>query len=205
MTFTIVDEIKARFSLEDAIREFVPVEGIRQIGNKLTGHCPFHSDKTPSWSGRLQDNHWHCFGCNLHGDQIDLVARHLNLATGDAVRMLADHLGISRNLSPETRTAVRQAMQERQRERRQKAIDRAVVKEQFNRLCGLEKSVCRILDTIQNEASLNRPEVIAALQVKGQIGYYLDSFLHNSEQDNIKLARRLREWEPWTGCKNVKS
>lgn len=190
MILTLVDEIKARFTLEDALR-IVNIEGLRQSGGRFVGHCPFHSDKTPSWSGRIKDGRWYCFGCNLRGDQIDLVARYLNLDTGDAIKMLTDHLGISKDVTPETKAATRKAILKKQQERAQKELDAAKIREQYKRLCCLERSVHKVLSSIQTEQDLDRPDVVAAFAVKERIGFYLDSFLSNSEQENLVLAQFL--------------
>lgn len=181
MTLTIVDEIKARFTLEDAINDFVPIKGYRTFGNRVGGHCPFHQDKTPSWSGWLKNNRWKCFGCNLWGDQIDLVARHLNLDTDDAIRMLANHLGISKNATPETKAAARKAILRKQQERRAQEIREAAINRQYKQLCSLERSIYEVLDTIRTEKDLDRPEVVAALKAKERVGFYLDSFLRDSQ------------------------
>lgn len=177
MILTVVDEIKSRFTLEDAIRDFVNIEGLRKSGGRFIGHCPFHSDKTPSWSGRLKDNRWICFGCNLYGDQIDLVARYLNLDTGEAIKLLANHLGISKDATPEKKAAVRKAILRKQQERIQREIKEAAINRQYRRLCSLERSIYEVLDTIQTEQDLDRPEVVAALMAKERVRFYLDQFL----------------------------
>jgi hypothetical protein len=182
LILTVVDEIKSRFTLEDAIRDFVNIEGLRKSGGRFVGHCPFHSDKTPSWSGRIKDSRWKCFGCNLYGDQIDLVARYLNLDTGEAIKLLANHLGISKNATPEKKAAVRKAILRKQQERIQREIKEKAINRQYKRLCCLERSIYGMLGTIQTEQDLDRPEVVAALKAKERVGFYLDSFLRDSRE-----------------------
>jgi DNA primase len=187
----IIDEIKAIFSLEDAIAAFVPVEGLRVGHHKMTGKCPFHKEKTPSWSGRIKDNRWYCFGCHLHGDQIDLVARYLKLDTGEAINLLANHLGISRYVTPEEKMMARQAIEARRQAKLRKEAETSIIHEQYARLCSLERMIFRVLNTVNKEEDLKRTEVVAAVALKDRIGFYLDSFLCNSEQDNLELAQIL--------------
>lgn len=46
---------------------------LRKTGNKLIGRCPFHEEKTASFTIFLNDNHFHCFGCGKHGSPIDFL------------------------------------------------------------------------------------------------------------------------------------
>ena len=62
--------------------------------------CPFHNDRTPSM--KLNDDYFYCFGCGIHGDVIDLVARLFNLSSYDAAKKLAYDFGINPDKPPAT-------------------------------------------------------------------------------------------------------
>lgn len=69
--------------------------------------CPWHSDRTPSL--KLYEDHFHCFGCGVHGDVIDLAGRLLGLSPRDAAaRLAADFsMDIRQNYNPnQTQTAI---------------------------------------------------------------------------------------------------
>jgi len=60
--------------------------------------CPFHNDRTPSM--KLNEDYFYCFGCEAHGDVIDLVARLFNLSGYDAAKKLAYDFGIDPDKPP---------------------------------------------------------------------------------------------------------
>ena len=62
----------------------------RRSGQQVQTHCPLHPDKTPSFTV-YGDNHYHCFGCNAHGDVITLTQRLHGLSFVDAVHYLNKH------------------------------------------------------------------------------------------------------------------
>lgn len=71
----------------------VPLEEIfegdlREHGNRLMGCCPFHGEKTPSFTIFTDDNHFYCFGCNLVGDSIDYIMKARNIDMVHAVKEL---------------------------------------------------------------------------------------------------------------------
>lgn len=105
--------------------------------------------------------------------------------------MLARRLGISKDYEPESRAVIRKAILQKQQERIQKEIDTAMIREQYKRLCQLERSLYKVISGIRTERDLDRPDVTAALEAKGRIENYLDLFLRNSEQDNLLLAQFL--------------
>src|SRR3989344_543208 len=64
----------------------------RRSGEVVMTKCPLHPDKTPSFAV-YSDNHFHCFGCDAHGDVITLVQRLHGLSFIDAVRYINKHYG----------------------------------------------------------------------------------------------------------------
>lgn len=78
-------------SLVDAVSKRVD---LRKTGRTLTGLCPFHSEKTPSFVVFPENNSYHCFGCGAHGDIFTFVMRSENLEFVEALRDLARQAGI---------------------------------------------------------------------------------------------------------------
>jgi DNA primase len=68
--------------------------GLRQLGRRWVGLCPFHSEKTPSFSVNAQDGFYYCFGCHASGDAITFVRAVEHLDFADAVRFLAQRAGV---------------------------------------------------------------------------------------------------------------
>ena len=86
-----LDEIRARASLEGVVGRRVKL--VRR-GRELTGLCPFHQEKTPSFTVSDQKGFFHCFGCGAHGDVIGFVMRAEGLSFPEAVERLAGEAGL---------------------------------------------------------------------------------------------------------------
>lgn len=63
-------------------------ERLRKAGKTLVGRCPFHEEKSGSFTIYVDDNRYHCFGCDIDGDSIAFVEEKHNLKFPDAVRFL---------------------------------------------------------------------------------------------------------------------
>ncbi len=68
---------------------------LKRQGQRFVGLCPFHSEKTPSFSVNAEAGLYHCFGCQASGDAISFVRAMEHLDFVDAVRRLADRAGIT--------------------------------------------------------------------------------------------------------------
>jgi DNA primase len=67
---------------------------LRRAGAHWTGLCPFHDERTPSFSVEPQEKLYHCFGCGVGGDVIKFVEEKEGLGFADAVELLADRYGV---------------------------------------------------------------------------------------------------------------
>ncbi len=67
---------------------------LKKSGRRWSGLCPFHAEKTPSFSVNAEEGRYYCFGCRASGDQITFVREIQHLDFVDAVRQLADRAGI---------------------------------------------------------------------------------------------------------------
>ncbi len=87
----IIEEIKYRNDIEEVISSHV---SLKRAGNNLLGLCPFHSEKTPSFTVFTGTRSFYCFGCGAGGDVISFTMRTENLTYVDAIRTLAKRVGI---------------------------------------------------------------------------------------------------------------
>ncbi len=86
-----LDELRARLSLPEVIGRRVRL--VRR-GREYQGLCPFHNEKTPSFTVNEDKGFFHCFGCGAHGDVIGFEMRAANLAFPEAVERLAAEAGL---------------------------------------------------------------------------------------------------------------
>jgi len=69
--------------------------GLRRVGRRWVGLCPFHAERTPSFSVNAEEGLYHCFGCGAGGDAIRFVQEVEHLPFADAVERLAARAGIT--------------------------------------------------------------------------------------------------------------
>ena len=86
-----VQEVVERTNIEELIGKYVP---LKRTGSNLVGRCPFHSEKTPSFSVSPAKRMFFCFGCHAGGSAITFVQKIENLDFPDAVEFLANRAGI---------------------------------------------------------------------------------------------------------------
>lgn len=67
---------------------------LRKVGAQFVGLCPFHQERTPSFSVSASREYWHCKGCNAGGNAIDFVMRKEGIGFPEAVRLLASRAGL---------------------------------------------------------------------------------------------------------------
>src|SRR5438309_3878577 len=89
---TLLDDIRAAVDIVDLVSRFV---NLRKAGSHWKGLCPFHAEKTPSFTVNPQKGIFHCFGCGVGGDAFGFVMRQDRLSFPEAVRALAKSVGIA--------------------------------------------------------------------------------------------------------------
>ncbi len=92
-----IREIKERTNIVDVVSGYV---GLKKSGDNFTGLCPFHNEKTPSFTVNEKKGVYHCFGCGAGGDVINFLMRIKNEDFQDTVRYLAHAAGVSLTESP---------------------------------------------------------------------------------------------------------
>lgn len=112
------DEIKRRVPIREALKRCYGIEPDRR-GFCL---CMFHGEKTPSMKINDKRNDFYCFGCNVHGDVIDLYRNAYSLSYSDALRRIDADFGLNtfRPMSTleRTRQAARREKERLEKERR---------------------------------------------------------------------------------------
>jgi len=109
MAFTpdFLDELRSRLTLSEIVGRRVQ---LKRKGREHSGLCPFHNEKTPSFTLNDQKGFFHCFGCGAHGDVVGFVMKSEGLSFPEAVERLARDAGMALPVStPAERERVQQA------------------------------------------------------------------------------------------------
>ena len=88
----LVEEVRSRNDVVDVIGSYVRLQ---KKGNSYMGLCPFHSEKTPSFSVSRSKQMYHCFGCGVGGNVITFVMEYENFSFVEALKMLAERVGVA--------------------------------------------------------------------------------------------------------------
>lgn len=88
----IINEIKYRNDIETAVSAYV---NLKRRGKNLVGLCPFHNEKTPSFTVYPENGSFYCFGCGAGGDVFTFTGLIENLDYIEAVKLLAERSGIA--------------------------------------------------------------------------------------------------------------
>lgn len=87
-----IEELLARTDIVELLRERIQ---LRRAGANYLGRCPFHNEKTPSFSVNPVKQFYHCFGCGAGGDAIRFITEYDGLQFVEAVEWLANRAGLS--------------------------------------------------------------------------------------------------------------
>ena len=87
-----IEQVLMRTDIATLIGSYI---SLKRAGANLKGLCPFHSEKTPSFTVYPADNSFYCFGCGAGGDPITFIRKRENLDYPDAVEFLAQRAGIT--------------------------------------------------------------------------------------------------------------
>ena len=88
---SFIHELLNRVDIVDAIDRFVP---LKKAGVNFVACCPFHSEKTPSFTVSQAKQFYHCFGCGAHGNAINFLIEYSGLSFVEAVNDLAAYAGV---------------------------------------------------------------------------------------------------------------
>jgi DNA primase len=106
-------DLLARIDIVEIVGRYVQ---LKKAGINFKGLCPFHGEKTPSFIVSPSRQTYHCFGCGVHGNAIDFLMEHGGLGFIDAVRDLAQQVGLAVPEDDSTPEERAQAQQQRERQ-----------------------------------------------------------------------------------------
>jgi DNA primase len=113
---TTIREVNERANCVEVVGRFVE---LKKAGTLFKGLCPFHDEKTPSFTVSAIRNTYHCFGCGAHGNAIKFIMEVGGRSFPEAVRELAEESGIEveedRTISPQRREMISKERDERKR------------------------------------------------------------------------------------------
>ena len=87
----IVEEVRQRNDIVDVISNYVK---LKKSGSNFMGLCPFHNEKSPSFSVSGSKQMYHCFGCGVGGNVFTFVMVYENFSFVEAIKYLADRCGM---------------------------------------------------------------------------------------------------------------
>src|SRR6266567_694948 len=87
-----IDDLRLQANILQLVQEYVP---LKRAGTTYKGLCPFHNEKTPSFTVNPEKGFFHCFGCHVGGDVFKFLELHEKVGFQDAVRMLAQKFGVA--------------------------------------------------------------------------------------------------------------
>ncbi|MDE2070063.1 MAG: DNA primase [Gammaproteobacteria bacterium] len=88
---SFIDELVSRVDIVEVIDARVP---LKKHGREFTACCPFHNEKTPSFTVSPSKQFYHCFGCGAHGTALGFLMEYEHLDFPEAVRQLAEQVGM---------------------------------------------------------------------------------------------------------------
>jgi DNA primase len=100
-----IQDLLNRLDIVDVVERYVP---LKKAGANFVACCPFHSEKSPSFTVSQAKQFYHCFGCGAHGTAIGFVMEHVGLGYVDAIEELARSVGLE---VPSERPAAAEAYQ----------------------------------------------------------------------------------------------
>ena len=88
---SFIDDLLNRIDIIDVVNRYVT---LKKAGKEYKACCPFHGEKTPSFTVSQQKQFYHCFGCGAHGSAISFLMEYDHMGFVDAVEELAHQIGV---------------------------------------------------------------------------------------------------------------
>lgn len=159
-----IDDLRERADIVDVVGGYVP---LRKAGINYTACCPFHDEKSPSFTVSAEKQFYHCFGCGAHGDVFKFLVEYCGLSFRDAIGKIAQQQG--QQLPPDEP----QTPMEVQRN---------------THLDKLQEVLARAKDTFRNNLRLH-PHAIAYMKERGLTKESVNQFgLGYAHQNDIVMG-----------------
>ena len=88
---SVLDEVLGRVNILDVVSQYVK---LRRSGRNFIGLCPFHKEKTPSFTVSIEKQIYYCFGCHEGGNAVNFLAKYERSSFQEALETLAHQVGI---------------------------------------------------------------------------------------------------------------
>jgi len=151
---SFIQDLLARVDVADVVGRYVQ---LKKGGINLIGLCPFHNEKSPSFTVSPSKQFYHCFGCGAHGSAITFLIEHTGASFPEAVASLASSVGMS--VPQEQRSAKQQADSARRREE-----------------VSQHTKALQFAQTLYEQQLRQSPEAIAYLKKRGLTGEIAKQF-----------------------------
>ena len=89
---SFIDDLLQRNDIVDVIGKRVP---LKRAGREFQARCPFHDERSASFTVSPQKQFYHCFGCGVHGSAVGFLMNYENMDFSDAVEALAADVGLT--------------------------------------------------------------------------------------------------------------
>ncbi|MFA5659570.1 MAG: CHC2 zinc finger domain-containing protein [Oscillospiraceae bacterium] len=168
--------IKTSLDLIDTARYY----GVHIVANSMI-NCLFHDDKNPSM--KLYHDHFYCFGCGEHGDVIAFTAKLFGLSQYEAAQKLQSDFGISSEIKPSIRQAIKQLSQQ------EKEINAYRI---LNDYCKFLMK-CRADYAPKTPDEPHHPLFIESLKKLDEYEYYCDIFITGTPAERKDFLETRKE------------
>ena len=156
----IVDQVRQAANIVEIASQYTT---LRARGRKHVGLCPFHSEKTPSFTVDSEKNLFHCFGCGVGGDVFTLVMEKENMSFPEALKTLADRYHIA---VPEQRRISPQALK----------LEEQVLKINDAALVYFKKNLAQTPEGKKAQEYLKKRGIPEAVAEEFKLGYALNTW-----------------------------
>jgi DNA primase len=102
----LIEEVRMKNDIVDVIGSYVKLQ---KKGSNYMGLCPFHNEKTPSFSVSQNRQMYHCFGCGVGGNVVTFIMEYENYSFVEALKLLANRVGVGLPETEESEEGKKQA------------------------------------------------------------------------------------------------
>src|SRR5262245_40087720 len=105
---SFIERLRSHFLVSEIVGKRMP---LKKHGREFQGLCPFHTEKSPSFTVNDEKGFYHCFGCGAHGDAIEFIRKYERLSYPESIETLAREAGLE--MPRQTEAEVRKAETEK--------------------------------------------------------------------------------------------